>query len=510
MPDIQTVLPDITYDEFFLEILEEQLTPENVSRITDIGNSKEKDRIHLIAEVLVRRGGYNETSDILKEQKMRRLYTRSPFEFALVFCLKYNDTENDDKYDLDEFIRLLTRLNIGVNAAGIARKMPSTLSELRDVILKNTVINKENHRETIRYTQNISYSLNNINYSNREDAEKDLQRLLNEKIALMCNAQESIRYYLCKYIYHIICDQLIEMQKIVADLRESSQDYIVKYFEQMKDLSVNIFSFPYQITCSQEFDDYISGKLSSSMTDRQLILYLTSKALLLTRIGLRDKTYLLGNDPPEDSNNAEFYHKFNDAILLCFQNEAIDYEKVFSLIFYQSSNNMISSKNKNKHISDKEKKKFMESLLTGEADISRNALLFFLMNARATLGNNDNLTNYSGTDKEGFLLFNKDYDELDLGRINYILETAGYTPLSIEDADTTIDELTNQNNLSEEDIIEQLYSLAIAADIEETERISDLIEALISYYENNDIFDYDIVCLKARKSYHRTTELRRQ
>jgi len=506
--DTGKIFSDVPYDEIFLEILESQLSPEKAASITDIGNSKEKERISIIAEILEKKGGYKEATDMLEKHKMRKLYTRSPFEFALAFCLRYNDTDNNDKYDIDHFIRLLKRLNIGINSAGVARKMPNTLGELRDVILKNTFLNQKNFRETVRYTQNISDLLDDINYRKRKDAEKILKKILEERIVLMCNAQESIRYYLCKYIYHIISNQLIEMQRIVSDLRGKTHSYILSYFNDMRD-DVNVFSYQYQITCNQMFDKYVLGDTSLSMTSRQLVLYLTSHTLMLTKLGIRDKTYLLGEELPTEPDHAIFYRNFNDSVLSCFQNYIIDYQKVFSLIFYQSSNNMISSQDTNRYISDKEKKQFIEALLTGEADISRNALIFFLMNARATLGNSSNLINYKGTDKEEFLLFNEDYDELDFSRINYIIRAAGYPPLSIDDNNMDIRQLIKRENISAEDVIERIYGMILSADIEDTDKISDLIEALILYYEDNDTFSYDIVNLKAREFYHRTDELRR-
>ena len=491
----------IPYDEHFLKILESKLSSENVAGIVNISNDGEKERIDIISEILEKKGGYDEAEAILKRKRMRQLYTRSPFELALVFCLKYNDANNNDKYNLDDFIRLLKKMKIGINSAGTAKKMPDTLAELRKVILENTSLNEKNTRETVRYTQSISSMLNDVNYSSRKDAEIVLRRILDEKISLMVNAQESIRYYLCKYIYHILSSQIIEMQKIIFELRGKKENYITDYLTDMRNKSCNVFSYRYRITCNEKFDECIFGSSFTSMNPFQFVLYLTGDTLMLKGLDIRDKTYLLSDTEPAKKADAEFYKNFNESVLSCFKDYSIDYKKLFSLVFYENS--MMS-------VSDKEKESFMKSLLTGESDLSRTALIWFLMNARASLENNSTLTDYNGKDKEDYLLFYKDYDEIDFSRVNYILRSVGYYPLSVDNPDADFEKIKESSNISAESMIEQLYGLILRSDIDDIDKNSALIEALTTYYENNDIFDYDIINLKARSSYHRPDELRKR
>ena len=121
-----------SWEEVFSEMLDQyDEMPEEFAEYLRIDNNIEMDRFDLIMSMLEQGKGYQETEKLLHDRNMRSLYPRSISEFVLIYCLNYNDY-NDQKYNITKYRTLLARIKVAINYPKIVHPQP--MPKTRDIL----------------------------------------------------------------------------------------------------------------------------------------------------------------------------------------------------------------------------------------------------------------------------------------------------------------------------------------------------------------------------------------
>ena len=527
--------------EFLIDFAENN-EPKNfpLENLIGIGNNSEIQRMKLIIRLLNEECGYEEVTKQLIQNKYRVLYSRTPYEFVLIFCFKYNDNNIKKKYNLKKYFRLID--NLGIKIKGIKnRELPCTLKALERIIKDNSVKIDQNTSATKCYTQYITSMLDAIDYKSK-DAVDQLRIAYEKEKSNMANAQESARYYIAKYCYYIIIEQILEFRKIVFDLRhklsnneETDEDPDVKQeIQQLQEEFVDIYAnniiidqermyFTFMEQWAFEYNDL---KSSTTHNLKPRILSAASKVFAIQASFLQSKTtFLLSEQTPNgsfdvmvyDSNvrnnkrkvtksQKDFWDRFNNNPISCFDEFQIDYSRLFELMFFHINSVVVSSTlQKNLH---EVKKNYLQNILTGEADFSRNALIWFLISAKLILNDSKLLSEYHSDD---MICFNERHDKLSQGRINSILVRCGYDVLASTIPQQSFETIENLRELLkkeyrlQDDINEIILYYFSIVNVMKSGNVDLIIEMLADFYENRSlegILDFDITYFIAKNTYH--------
>ena len=489
----------LSWEEVLSEMFSINLddTQENISAYLNIGNHIEIERLELIMYMLRRRKGYQETSEALQYNNMRTLYPRTISEFVLIYCLQYNDQNANNRYNLTRFNNLLRRIKNFINYNDVTTPMPRTLAELRTIIDNNTEV-IDNNRETLNETILVRKELERIDYKS-DNSEEQLENLASQYYSSLVNAHEITRYYVAKYLYFVICEQLIEMQKIIFDLREryargSDKSEAIEYLKNLSNetsISEKLCSYLYRFSGDPDLSmilrfypcdniDTLIREETGLSFDKCILRALCRNHVLFSETALRDKTFLLQpNEPKTNEDNKIYYRNFSDNIISLYESKKIDYAKLFSYVFYVSED-MVSK------ISTKKREAFMTDILTGNANISRNALIWFLVSCRSAI-NCDTLKSYNGNDYDLLLEFDELSDGLSFSVINHIMSRIGYPQFVCnEDNDEArnqmIEKLRNKEPISVD--LDKIMGRAFYQNMNNNTLINDMINALTDYYED--------------------------
>ena len=541
MSDAEKLFDENLLLEFLIDFAENN-EPKNfpLENLIGIGNNSEIQRMKLIIRLLNEECGYEEVTKQLIQNKYRVLYSRTPYEFVLIFCFKYNDNNIKKKYNLKKYFRLID--NLGIKIKGIKnRELPCTLKALERIIKDNSVKIDQNTSATKCYTQYITSMLDAIDYKSK-DAVDQLRIAYEKEKSNMANAQESARYYIAKYCYYIIIEQILEFRKIVFDLRhklsnneETDEDPDVKQeIQQLQEEFVDIYAnniiidqermyFTFMEQWAFEYNDL---KSSTTHNLKPRILSAASKVFAIQASFLQSKTtFLLSEQTPNgsfdvmvyDSNvrnnkrkvtksQKDFWDRFNNNPISCFDEFQIDYSRLFELMFFHINSVVVSSTlQKNLH---EVKKNYLQNILTGEADFSRNALIWFLISAKLILNDCKLLSEYHSDD---MICFNERHDKLSQGRINSILVRCGYDVLASTIPQQSFETIENLRELLkkeyrlQDDINEIILYYFSIVNVMKSGNVDLIIEMLADFYENRSlegILDFDITYFIAKNTYH--------
>jgi len=526
-----------SWEEVFSEMLDQyDEMPEKFAEYLRIDNNIEMDRFDLIMSMLEQGKGYQETEKLLHDRNMRSLYPRSISEFVLIYCLNYNDY-NDQKYNITKYRTLLARIKVAINYPKIVhpQPMPKTLKGLRKIINDN--VNKKRDDKTLERTIFVKRKLEEIDYTSVHTEEK-LEELAHTFCSIMVNAHESTRYYIAKYLYWVICCQLIEMQQVVFYLRKnyssgSDKSTMIKYLQELTEttsISERYCSYLYRLSGDQDieliFDCYPDEKLDTRISQKTansekkgltfekcLMRAFCRNHVLFKDTSLREKTFLLHPDRPEFhpkqapknetpeqatkrqekeqkaqekiQKQQELYDGFSNNIISLFESRNIDYSKLFSYVFYLSEN-MLQS------IDTQQRKNFMTAILRGKANISRNTFICFLISCRSAI-DCDVLDGYQGSNKENLIGFNKITDGLSLSTVNHIMERVGYPTFQVKDdiheEDIRADIAARFSNQEYVHInLDNAIGFSFYQKLNDQTIIRDLINSITDYYEDHGTF----------------------
>ena len=205
-----------TWEELYnddLEILLENSNFEyNPNQVSEY--SEEEQRIFIFREALINRNGETWVENELKKNKLRAIYSRNPKEFALLYCLQANDTKDTYKtYNLEEFIKFyksLPKIALPNNAK------ISTFGDLHDYV--EDLCDFQDSVKSAHTLRPITFKINkdiSIIDKAKPTAENEFRKLFQEHRNDLSNASNSIRYYISKYLYYVICAQVLEFIELL-------------------------------------------------------------------------------------------------------------------------------------------------------------------------------------------------------------------------------------------------------------------------------------------------------
>lgn len=463
--------------------------------------SEEEQRILIFRDALQQRKGELWVSKELKAKRLRAIYTRNPIELVILYCLQSNDTNGAFKtYDLNGFIKLVKSLP----KIAPPEEDLTTFGHLHDYVERHNAfrdfIDDDERRSLPAITQKIKKEIDGLDKTS-PSAEGRFIDIYHQHLMYLVNTSSSIQYYVSKYIYYILCAQILEFKEILSMFSENTPEKALHLILEDKEhysqwTLAGKIAFDEKVESSVENDDnslQISKILLSSLT-KYFPLYgkLQSRAdsvsplfvhmsdsnkdagtkRVISFAQLKDETFIF-----ESSSNfankklhIEKEKAINALTISDFYGFRIDYNQLYGILFetISGAKNYVLE-DESIEVAEKEKSeqkiqsKFLRSIVGGTMDVSRSALLMLLASAKSVIDSTD-------------LLLTGDYsilrkDILDLDRVNYILNRVGYVDLSDDDDELSFDsiyEIFFDTYVEEEKNISYINDLTIA--------VSDFIE----------------------------------
>lgn len=479
------------FESIYEDNLEQLFETINLKKESKKELSEEELRILIFREALIEKRGEKWVSSKLKEKKLRALYLRNPSELVLYYCFLCNDTPRASRtYDYSEFKRLLKILpKIAPPDMGI-----TTFGDLHDYISNPYSSPEQNDDRHTLGTMTLEFenAVNNLDKSS-PSAEKRLINIYHEHFLYMVNVSGSIRYYISKYIYYVICAQIFELKELLSFFSNHSSENALKNLGTYGTwtLAGDITSSPEVFNGKQPAKALLQALAQSfvlygkpendinavnplfvhTATNRSKKVQPGTRSIISFSL-LRDQTPIF--DETVNSANRRLHDEIKKGIddlgLKDFYDFKINYFRLYTLLIervlgektYSELNPYKKIPSDIKDIETKAhnlKRNYFQSILSGTADVSRSALLVILAGAKAVIESTDSLL--KGRNKI------PEKDILRLKRINSILKRVGYVALSDDEEEFSYDEIYMpffDAYVEEEDNISYIEDLPIAID----------------------------------------------
>lgn len=436
-----------------------QLLLENIKekRDSQLSLTEEEQRILIFRDALIQQKGEEWVSAELKKNKLRAIYTRNPIELVIYYCLKANDTELAyKKYDLKEFIKLVKSLP-SIEPSGVDLTTFGQLHEYVDSYKNIREISDEERHSIPARTQGIKKRVEIIDKT-LPTSEEQFVEIFHEHSIHLRDTSESIRYYVSKYIYYVICAQILEFKEILTSFSKATPQKALQDIYNDKEL-YSRFTLVNKIACDKNVESSVENDENQSLQISKVLLSLLTKNFPLygsaqstadsvsslfvhaqkaiSIAQLKDETAIFESS----SNFADNDLHLEKAIaiqslkLSDFYGFKIDYNQLYSILFETLSGGPKSEYAslyeydkavEEEKIERKIQSRFLRSVVAGTMDVSRSALLMLLASAKSVIES----TNLLGDNYYSVMPVE---DRLDLDRINYILNRVGYIKIQSDD-----------------------------------------------------------------------------
>ncbi len=442
------------YGYLFDDMLEDFIGSEDTGE-----QSEEIKRIKIFRDALDAGLSSCEVNKKLAEEKLRGIYERNPVELVLKFCFDSNGSENAfRKYDYKGFLKLWKGLGykkshsvpeIGCETVGKQKVL--TLGKLREYVLTASKPSVGGvSAKTASVTLNIKNESDELDLTSPE-SESRLSELLCELSESLSEACESARYYFAKYAYYTVCHQITELKELLASYSQMTPAQALDMIgaRGADGYSGSIVAGVYS---DIEIEELLYGGNDSKQLGKELLraslnnlalrgtsahrenispLFVSSEdgRYLALSEALRERTVIFahGSDPQKHVECKEAIDKLK---ISDFYGFALDLGKLYKLLFAS----VLPDKDEN---SKEYGKKYVTGILEGKYDMSRSAMMLYLLSVKAALFNVSALIN----DPES--PFDKD-SVLTLTRVNEVLDRMGYVNVGDNDSsaeDSALDNL---------------------------------------------------------------------
>ena len=467
------------------------------------GQSEEIKRIKIFREALDARLSTSEVAKRLAEEKLRGIYERNPVELVLKFCFDSNGCENAFcTYGYKEFLKLWKKLGYK-KSAGIAeigcetvgKQRVVTLGKLREYVLMASKPSVGGvSAKTASVTLNIKSEAGELDPSS-PDAEEKLCELLTRLSETLSESCESARYYFAKYAYYVICHQITELKELLTLYSDMTPQQALNMISAR-----GAQSHPGSVTAGVysdvEIEEFLHGENNKQLGRELLRASLNNLALrgtsayreslsplfvspddgkyLALSEAVREKTYILagGAEPKKHEDCKKIIEKLK---ISDFYGFAVDFGKLYKLLFASVLPEDESSKDYGK--------KYVTGILEGKYDMSRSAMMLYLLSVKASLFNVSALID----DPES--PFDRD-SVLTLTRVNEVLDRMGY--VNVGDNDSS----------AQESALDNLYYELFTADTDNgavIEALKGRLEEFSDTYGYNPLpFEIAVISAKER------------
>lgn len=408
----------------------------------DRGTASYLERKKLLALALKEHWPLAKLEQKLTEKRLKTLFLRNPFEVILWFCLAQNQTGN--LYGVEEFRNLADALVKEQKEETTTIKF--TLAGIKKFLHETAEPSEEFFLETAKITTMIRTEFETINFGS-ENAEECFVRLFKKNRELLRRYSQAIEYYLNYYVFYLVSHEVLEFIEILKkisslDVRESVQ--------WLRNRTVDGTVHGQWSLMEQYWNDEkmmrTLERYAAACNDGVLAKNKAAEVRQMDKFLLGDlqQKFVLGGSPSEPKENSlllcgtlsktigeqtlifegdsEKHKRLKEEIqaltLSDFQYYAIDLNKLYHLLFEVPRGVEASEKG------GKDKRTFLRNLLSGNADISRSAMLLCLLSMRGALFNRVYLES-----AERFL--GDEFVRLNVDRIDSILHRLGYPPLGI-------------------------------------------------------------------------------
>ncbi len=179
--------------------------------------TEEERRVKVLVQALHKQKGLTWVENELARQRLRKLYLRNPVEFVLRHVFLSNEVDGAyKKYSYADFLVLWEKVNAFEQMPEETFGNPITFGSLHDYVEKMSKRGPQsNDASTARFTMVISQGANQIDVCS-SNAEEELCELYREYLADMVEAVGSVRFYICRTLYYIICNQILELKSILS------------------------------------------------------------------------------------------------------------------------------------------------------------------------------------------------------------------------------------------------------------------------------------------------------
>ena len=466
--------------------------------------SEEIKRIKIFKKALEQKLSSAEVSEMLSAEKLRGIYERNPVELVLKFCFDSNGVENAfKKYDYKGFLKLWKSLGykktnsiIEIGTETVGKQKVITLGKLMEYVLTSSKPALGGmSAKTASVTLDIKTEWDAIDLS-LPDAESRLGKLLTELSQSLCESCESARYYFAKYAYYTVCHQITELIELLSAYVDLTPAQALNMISAKggESYAGSIVAGVYSDAEIEEFlyasnDGKQLGKELLRASLNNLALRGTSaqranisplftgengKYLTLSE-ALRERTVIFagGNDltKHEFCKNAVEGLKISD-----FYGFALDFGKLYNLLF---ASVLPEDEDGTKEYG----KKYVSDVLDGKYDMSRSAMMLYLLSVKNALFNVSALID----DPES--PFDKD-SVLTLTRVNQVLNRMGYVNVR--------DNVSSEEDSALDDLY---YELFIAEDSSGAvlEALKSRLEEFADTYGYNPLpFEIAVISAKER------------
>ena len=408
---------------------------------------EEQRRITILRDALNTSEGLKVVSKKLNSEKLRALYVRNPLEMVMYYCFARNDVI-DEKYNFESFLDLWARVNDNLNIEqepiivdDVITQRAITFGELKSFVEKLSAelpedATEKNTRKTSNITVDIQNGLDSNNFINSA-TEKDFIDFFHRHCAKLAEASQTIRYYFAKYAYYFICKQIEEFKEILQffshGTTEGAWNNIKNHMSSKNDWSLYCTLFTYLGSSLYDITDENERK-KAILTGLSQAFVLMGKPINdaegLPIVGnnslsqLKDKTAMFKNSNVASATKARIIcqNKINDISEQDFDNYRIDYSQLYYLLF------VVLTKNPKEPENPEINERYLRNIFVKGYDMSRSAILLFLASVKGGLANGVTEQN-----EDAPLVVS--FKNLDLDRVNQILERVGYASLGDADID---------------------------------------------------------------------------
>lgn len=437
----------MTFDDYvdlFQDFLSADFSPDSGKIVKP---TEEERRIAILVQALREQKGLRWVSEKLYSEKLRKLYVRNPIEFVLEHCFLCNDTDRAyQKYNQKAFIALWKALkyddaasvDLTIRKEQIGKtKRVVTFGSLREFVLNSSKGGSASvgNTATAQITLEIANRMQTLDVTQADAGEK-FNRIFQEYARTFKDSAQSVRFYFAKYVYYLICHQVLELKELLLQFSSMAPRAMLKSIRE-KSGGYYRWSLLTGLRRDIEIEKQIDTPSSDAKQLSKELLRAVRNNFVLMGAASSDNGFPLlstGEQLSMLTNKTSVFAETTDAVkhaecrriiknmqVSDFYGYAIDFSKLYHLLF-----ELLISKKETWFDEDDGQsetgKDFIKGILEGKYDMSRSAVLMYLASVRGALFDVERFT------KEYNLVFGKD-SVLKLTRVNNMLNRMGYVDI---------------------------------------------------------------------------------
>lgn len=391
----------------------------------DVDLVDEERRMCILLYAINNGWGLTDTRHLLASMKYRDIYVRNLYEYLLHYCLSMNEKKCEKVYRAEEFYVLYNRCKKILKNEFRQRQARYNFStanpsieDMQRFVNENRGLNKRlNQMRTMNVTSRVWNALQQIETSN--DTPDDIVKYVQENAAYFVDASEILRYYFIKYVLYIVKAQLKEFKEILLDFTMlTRREVLNKYGERAHPLSLK-GRLARDIIHEDEYASEGKGKLLDHLKDQLIVYGKIKDCSFIEEFGqLKNKTSILKNSSADRQTNLS--REIEKMTFTNFRKARLSPSRLYSLIY-------TSVQEPRSEVEEAMAKKFMEEVVGGERDLSRDSFMYFLLMADQILKVCDVYKTHDTSDLIGCEF--PEEDELTEDRFKEIVSRCHFAPV---------------------------------------------------------------------------------